>query len=292
MTTKGAAAVADHDPERIDPISAIPFAGFHLAAIIGMFLVGARAEWLAWCAVSYVIRIWSVTAGYHRYFSHRSFKTSRAFQFFLGFMSTLAMERGPLWWAAHHRHHHRHADREPDIHSPKISSFFHAHMGWIFREKNKRTKIEQVRDLAVYPELRLLDRFYLVPPVIAGTLLWSYAGPELFLWAGLVPTVLQWHAVFTSNSICHIWGRRRFNTRDTSRNNAFCAFVLLGEGWHNNHHFYPSAARQGFFWWEFDPVYYSLKLLEKLGIVWEVRGVPKRVLETGRRSTHPDAVTP
>jgi stearoyl-CoA desaturase (Delta-9 desaturase) len=264
--------------DKINFISSLPFFAIHLAALVSVFLVEFRPTLIFWAAFSYCLRMWAVTAGYHRYFSHRSYKTSRAFQFVLGLLGTLALQKGPLWWAAYHRAHHQHADSEEDIHSPSLRGIFWAHVGWILSNKYKAADMTRVKDLAKFPELRWLDRFCLVPPVIAGIALWTFGGPALFVWAGLLATVAQWHGLFTANSLSHVYGWRRFETPDTSRNNPWLALITLGEGWHNNHHHYPGSARQGFYWWEIDVSYYVLKILEALGLVWDVRGVPERVL--------------
>jgi len=264
--------------DKIDLLTSIPFLGVHAVALVGVFLVEFEAQLLLWLLGSYLLRTWTITGGYHRYFAHRSYRTSRAFQFVIALLGTLSMQKGPLWWAAHHRAHHRHADQDEDIHSPTLRGLYWSHMGWILCSKYKDTDWARVRDLAKFPELRWLDRYHAVPPIVAGAVLWFAAGPAVFIWAGLVATVVEWHALFTANSLCHVFGSRRFDTRDTSRNNALFGVLLLGEGWHNNHHHYPGAARQGFYWWEVDVTYYVLRALEAVGLVWDVRGVPERVL--------------
>lgn len=276
-----AEVIAAHNDDKIDLLTSIPFLGVHAAAVVGVFLVDFHPVLLLWLLGGYCIRMWSVTAGYHRYFSHRSYKTSRAFQFILGLMGTLALQKGPMWWAAHHRFHHRHADEEVDIHSPNLRGLYWSHMGWILCDKYKDLRHELIPDLTRYPELRWLDRFHVVPPLLVWAALWIFFGPAVFVWAGLVATVLNWHGLFTANSLCHMYGSRRYDTPDTSRNNPFFAMLLLGEGWHNNHHRYPGAARQGFFWWEIDPTYYLLKMLAAMGLIWDLQEVPKRVLAEG-----------
>jgi stearoyl-CoA desaturase (Delta-9 desaturase) len=269
----------------IDWVSAGFVLVFHLAAIVGILLTGISFFLLGVLLASYLVRIWAITTGYHRYFSHRAFRTSRLFQFLIAVMGTLAIERGPLWWAAHHRHHHRYADREEDIHSPTLQGFFWAYVGWMHCKKNSSaTDYTRIKDFSRYSELVWLDRYYVVPPLLASALIWVFAGPAVFVWAVLVGTVIQWHALFTSNTLCHLLGRRRFDTPDTSRNNAACALLLMGEGWHNNHHYYPGSARQGFYWWEVDLSYYSIKVMEKAHLVWDVREVPEDILQQGRCS--------
>ncbi len=274
----------DYDEnEKFDWLGSIPFFLIHLLAVAGVVLVGWSPFLIAVAVASYVVRMWAITAGYHRYFSHRSFSTGRVFQFVLAFLGSTACQKGVLWWAAHHRHHHRHSDRQPDLHSPTLKGFLWAHMGWILCPKYQETDYGKIKDFARYPELKWLNRNYLVPPLLLGALLWIAGGTAVFVWAGLVATVVLWHGTFFINSLCHVFGRRRFATRDTSKNSLILALITLGEGWHNNHHYYPGSTRQGFYWWEIDPTYYSLKVLEWLGVVREVRGVPERVLSKGRQ---------
>lgn len=269
--------------DTINWIAGIPLFAAHLAAVLGAIHVGWSLELVGWAAFSYLVRMWAITAGFHRYFSHRSFKTGRVFQFVMAFIGTCSAQKGVLWWAAHHRDHHRHSDQEQDIHSPTLRGFFWAHVGWIMSPKNHETKYEKIKDFTKYPELVWLDRYYLVPPLGVGALVWWLAGFEYFVWAGLVSTVFLWHGTFVINSLCHVFGKRRFATRDTSKNSLILALITLGEGWHNNHHYYPGSSRQGFYWWEIDVTYYTLKFLEWIGVVWDVRGVPERVLEKGRQ---------
>jgi stearoyl-CoA desaturase (delta-9 desaturase) len=274
---------SERDPlEKIHWLKSSPFILAHLGAVVGVFLVGWSPGLVLAAFLAYVVRMWAITAGFHRYFAHRSFKTSRAFQFFLAFLGTLSVQKGVLWWAAHHRHHHRHSDHEPDIHSPTLRGFLWAHFGWILCLKYHETEHHKIRDFMRYPELRWLDRHFLLPPLAVGALVWAVFGAAAFVWVGLVSTVVLWHGTFTINSLCHVYGRRRFATTDTSKNSLLLALITLGEGWHNNHHYYPGAARQGFYWWEIDLSYYSLKALSWLGIVWDLHDVPERVLEKGR----------
>lgn len=273
----------DYDVEKIDWLRSVPFVLVHLIVVVGVFLVPPTWPLVGLALFFYVLRMWGIVAGYHRYFSHRSFKTSRAFQLVLAVVGLASAQKGPLWWAAHHRHHHRHSDEEPDLHSPTLKGFVWAHVGWFLSHKYQDTEHHKIRDFMGYPELRWLDRHYLAVPLAFASLLWICFGFEAFFWGGLVSTVALWHGTFTINSLAHVIGRRRFKTTDTSRNNFWLAMITLGEGWHNNHHYYPGSARQGFYWWEIDLAYYSLKFLELFGIVWDVRGVPQHVLEKGRR---------
>jgi stearoyl-CoA desaturase (delta-9 desaturase) len=227
--------------------------------------------------------MWAITAGFHRYFSHRSFKTSRVFQFILAFIGTLSVQKGVLWWAAHHREHHRHSDQEKDIHSPSLKGFLWAHFGWILCHKYDETRFDKIKDFTRYPELMWLNRHFMLVPVSVGAAIWFVFGAAAFVWMGLVGTVALWHGTFTINSLCHVFGKRRFPTADHSKNSLLLALVTLGEGWHNNHHYYPGSARQGFYWWEIDISYYSLKILSWFGVVWDLNRVPERVLVKGQQ---------
>ena len=231
------------------------------------------------CLALYAVRMFFVTAGYHRYFSHRSFKTSRAFQFLLAFMAMSSAQKGVLWWAAHHRTHHRTSDTEEDLHSPTRFGFWWSHVGWILSDTYDKTEMHLIRDFARYPELRWLDRNHWVPPVTLAVSLFLIGGWGALVWGFLLSTVLLWHGSFTVNSLAHLFGRRRYPTTDTSRNNWWLAIITLGEGWHNNHHFYMASVRHGFFWWEVDVTYYVLKMLSWARIVWDLRVPPPHVLE-------------
>ncbi|MSO85755.1 MAG: acyl-CoA desaturase [Rhodospirillales bacterium] len=258
-------------------VEAIPFALAHVICFAAIW-TGVQGSDLALAAGLYALRMFAVTAGYHRYFSHRAYKTSRAFQFILAFVAQSSAQRGVLWWAANHRHHHRYSDMDNDVHSPVRSGFWHAHLGWFFTERHTPTDLAAVRDLAKYPELRWLDRNPYFPPVLAGFVVWLLAG-----WSGLVvgffwSTVAVWHATFSINSLAHVLGRRRYVTGDQSRNNWWLALLTFGEGWHNNHHHYHSAARQGFRWYEIDVSFYALKALAAMGLVWDLRAPPAPVV--------------
>jgi len=224
--------------------------------------------------------MWAITAGYHRYFAHRSFKTSRAFQFVLAFLGTSAVQNGPLWWASWHRSHHRHSDTPDDAHSPVQRGFWHAHIGWFLDGSHDRPNLANVRDLARYPELRFLDRHKWMPIVAYAVGMYLIAGYAGVVWGFVVATMACLQATMCINSLAHVWGSRRFETRDDSRNNALLALVTLGEGWHNNHHHDMGSARQGLRWWELDVTYYTLLGLERIGLIWDVR----RPLARGRRS--------
>ncbi|TVP56738.1 MAG: acyl-CoA desaturase [Gemmatimonadales bacterium] len=268
-----------HDEEHNDIVypAAIPFVLVHLAAF-GVFWTGFTVTSVILCISLYVIRMWALTAGFHRYFSHRSYKTSRAFQFFLAFLGQTSAQRGVLWWSAIHRHHHRHSDTHLDVHSPKHTGFWFSHVGWIFSPQKNEADYDTVKDLSKYPELRFLDRHAYFPAVMLGIACYLIAG-----WSGLfvgfiLSTVILYHGVFSINSLAHVVGKKRYVTADDSRNNWWLAILTLGEGWHNNHHHYQSSTRQGFFWWEIDISYYVLKVMSWFGLVWDLREPPKEVV--------------
>lgn len=283
------AGVASEEPERIDWLRVVPFIAMHLACFATLW-VGASGVAVGLAAGLYALRMFAITAFYHRYLSHRAFKTSRTLQLVFAVLGAAAVQRGPLWWAAHHRHHHAHADRPGDAHSPREHGFWWSHMGWFLARANFPTKLHLVPDLARYRELAWLDRFDAAVPAAlaaalyaAGTLLETFApelktnGLELLVWGFAVSTVAVWHATFLVNSMAHTVGSRRFETRDASRNNFALALLTFGEGWHNNHHRYPAAARQGLRWWEIDLTYYALRGLAALGLVWDLRAAPGAV---------------
>ena len=254
-----------------------PFWGVHVAALIGAIWIGWSWQALAWLVGSYAVRMFAITAGYHRYFSHRTFKTSRAFQFVLAVLGASAAQQGPLWWAAHHRRHHRYSDQPQDLHSPRQRGFVWSHVQWILSSHYTATDYDRVPDLAKYRELRWLDRYHLVPVIGLAVAMAVVGGTTALVWGFFVSTVALWHITFCINSLAHVWGSRRYATTDDSRNNPVLAVFTFGEGWHNNHHHYQRSARQGFFWWEVDLSYYTLKLLEVVHVVREVEGVPDHV---------------
>jgi len=269
------------EDQRIHWPYVVPFALVHVVAIAGVLWISVSWRALVLCAGMYYVRMFGLAVGYHRYFAHRTFRTSRAGQFLLALLATTAAQKGPLWWAGHHRNHHRHSDTEFDVHSPSQRGFWWAHVGWIFCQKYDATDFDVIKDFAKYPELRWLDKYALLPPVLLAVGLWlSFSWVGLF-WGFFFSTVVLWHGSFTVNSLMHVWGSRRYLTPDTSRNNWPLVFVTLGENWHNNHHHYQASASQGFFWWEIDFGYYGIKVLSWLGLVWDVRTPPKRVLDGG-----------
>lgn len=241
------------------------------AAVGLVFFVPFSWDLVLLCVASYGLRMWAITAGYHRYFSHRAFKTTRAFQFLLALLGTMSMQNGPLWWASWHRRHHRYSDTEGDAHSPVRGGLWHAHIGWFLNGSHDRPNLANVRDLARYPELRFLDRHKWLPLVVYAGGMWLIAGFPGVVWGFVVSTIACLQATMCINSLAHVWGTRRFETKDASRNNGLLALFTLGEGWHNNHHHDMGSARQGLAWWELDVTYYSLWALEKCGIIWDLR---------------------
>ena len=281
----------------IDWIRVWPFIGVHLVCL-GVIWVGWSPVAVASAAFFYAIRMFAITGFYHRYFSHRSFRTSRVAQFMFAVVGNASVQRGPLWWAAHHRHHHKHSDRAEDVHSPHRDGFIWSHVLWLTTREHFRTDRKAVKDLIVYPELRWLDRFDMLVPFIlalvvygAGMFLEKYApglgttGPQMLIWGFFISTAVLLHATCTINSLSHQFGSRRFETSDQSKNNAWLALVTFGERWHNNHHHYPGTVRQGFYWWEIDLTYYGLWLLSKLGIIWDLNPVPLRVYTGSQKQT-------
>ena len=284
------AAAAEAQPgedRRIDWARVAPFVAIHLGCLAVVW-VGASVVAVAVAGALFVVRMFAITAFYHRYFSHRAFRTTRAAQFAFALLGASAAQRGPLWWASHHRHHHAHADRPDDSHSSRQHGFLWSHVGWFLARGSFATRTARVGDLARFPELRWLDRFDTAVPAVLAAGLYALgeglaaldpalgtSGAQMLVWGFCISTVALYHATFTINSLAHRFGSRRYATRDDSRNNFWLALLTFGEGWHNNHHHYPVAARQGFFWWEVDLAYYGLKLLSALGIVWDLRPVPE-----------------
>jgi len=275
---------ASQASRHVDWARVLPFVLMH-AGCFGILWVGSSTAAVAVAAVLFALRMFAITAFYHRYFSHRAFRASRAAQFVFAVLGASAVQRGPLWWASHHRHHHVHSDRPADSHSAREHGFLWSHAGWILARENFATRLELVPDLARYPELRWLDRFDAAVPALLAVTLYTLgallesagvatSGSQLVVWGFCLSTVALYHATFTINSLAHRFGSRRYATRDDSRNNWLLALLTFGEGWHNNHHHFPGAARQGFLWWEVDMTYYGLRLLAALGLISDLRPVP------------------
>ncbi|HSI13517.1 MAG TPA: acyl-CoA desaturase [Chthoniobacter sp.] len=287
---EGSAAVRER-PDRFELRRCVPFFFLHLGCL-AVIWVGWSPAAVAVAAALYFVRMFAITGFYHRFFSHRTFRTSRGMQFIFAVLGNTAVQRGALWWAAVHRHHHKHADQTHDVHSPGLSGFWWAHIGWMTSSKNFPTDYDSIRDLARYPELVFLNRFDLLVPACFGASLYalgallhmiapglSTSGGQMFVWGFFISTVVLLHGTLFINSLAHVFGSRRFATEDDSRNNFLLALVTLGEGWHNNHHRYMGAARQGFYWWEIDVTFYVLKVLAWSGLIWELKPVPRSVLE-------------
>jgi len=285
-------AAAQSDRPRLAPI--LYFGGIHVACL-GVIWVGVSFTAVMVCLALYALRMFAITAGYHRYFSHRTYSTSRAFRFVLGVLGTLAIQKGPLWWASVHRHHHRESDRPADAHSPIQRGFWHAHVGWILMGAHSDTDVTRIPDLASASELRLLDRFHWVAPVLLYVGLFFFgqhlaaahpslgtSGMQLIVWGFAISTVLVYHGAWSVNSILHLWGRRPYKTSDFSRNNPLVAIYTFGEGWHNNHHRFPASERQGFRWWQVDFSHYILRALSFVRLVWDLKRPPQTILDEGR----------
>jgi stearoyl-CoA desaturase (delta-9 desaturase) len=265
---------------RSNALVLVPFVALHVAALAFAMIVPFDRSLLWWLSGSYGVRMFGVTAGYHRYFSHRSYKMGRGAQLAMAVLAQTSGQKGVLWWAAHHRHHHQQSDQPGDVHSPR-EGFWWSHVGWILSTRHDSYDGRRVADFARFPELRWLDRHHAVPPLAFAAAIWLLGGFAAFVWGYLVATVLLYHATFAINSLAHIWGSRPFATADDSRNNPVLALVTLGEGWHNNHHYCRSSCRQGYRWWEIDLTYAGLRLLERAGIVRDLRPF---VVREGRRA--------
>jgi stearoyl-CoA desaturase (delta-9 desaturase) len=281
----GPVAQSTNGPERGSDIiypSAIPFVLVHLACLAAIW-TGVSWRALAIAVGLYWLRIFAIGSGYHRYFSHRAYETSRAFQFVLAFLSQSSAQRSVLWWASKHREHHLHSDTPQDVHSPRQKGFLYSHVGWIFDRRHGDADLSKISDFTGFPELMWLHKYELAPAVLLAIGCFAAAG-----WQGLVvgffwSTVAVYHATFSINALAHVAGRQRYVTGDFSRNNWLLALFTMGEGWHNNHHAYQSCARQGFRWWEYDPTFYLLSFLRLLGVIWKLKAPPVEVIENRRR---------
>lgn len=284
------------DREELDYSVCTQFLLMHLACLLVIWTGGSVVA-IVTCLSLYVVRMFAITAGFHRLFSHRTYKTGRIFQFLLAFIGTAAYQKGPLWWSSHHRRHHLYADTMDDLHSPLTRTFWRSHFGWFLSRDSQATDRKLIPNLIKYSDLRFLDKYYSLPPVLLaiacfllGSILQRYApglgtsGWQMLVWGFFISTVLLYHGTFTVNSLAHIFGSRRFATNDNSRNNFFVALVTLGEGWHNNHHHYPSSERQGFYWWELDVSHYFLQGFSWLGIVWDLRTPPANLVTLRKRA--------
>jgi stearoyl-CoA desaturase (delta-9 desaturase) len=271
-------ATLEANDHRINIAKSIPFFAVHVAAAVGIATLGGSWRGFALAIALYVVRMFGVTAGYHRYFSHRTFRAGRVVQFLFALLAMSSSQKGVLWWASHHRTHHKFSDQDGDVHSVLSEGFLWGHLGWILSRKYDTTDTAKVKDLSKFPELVWLDRYWWVPPTALGVGCYLAGGWFGLTWGFLVSTVLLWHGTFTINSLTHMFGSRRYATTDNSRNNVWLAIITLGEGWHNNHHYYQRSVQQGFFWWELDPTYYVLRLMAAFGLVWDLHAPPPHVV--------------
>jgi stearoyl-CoA desaturase (delta-9 desaturase) len=260
-----------------DWVGAIPFFVVHVLAVVGPMFTGLRVVDVAVGLALYWIRMFFVTGAYHRYFSHRTYKTSRWFQLLLALGAMSSSQKGVLWWAAAHRHHHKFSDRPEDIHSPVQRGFWYAQFGWLF-DWTDNTDYDKIKDFAKYPELVFLNRFWWIPPSLLGFSIWLTLGWSGLFVAFMASTVVLWHGTFTINSLTHMFGKKVYPADDESRNSMILALITMGEGWHNNHHYYQASTRQGFHWWQVDMTYWILRGLAALGLVWGLREPPAEVV--------------
>ena len=289
----GAADLASlkEKPDRVEWVRCIPFVILHLGCL-GVIWVGWSPVAVAAAAILYFVRMFAITGFYHRYFSHRTFSTSRVWQFVLALWGATCVQRGALWWAYTHRHHHQHSDEEDDKHSPRQHGFLWSHIGWITSSKNFPTDYNRVKDLAKYPELVFLNRFDALVPLLFGFGLFGLGkglefvapnlgttGWQMLVWGFFISTTALFHGTSCINSMAHVFGRKRYATGDDSRNSFLLAIITLGEGWHNNHHQHMGCTRQGFYWWELDITYYLLKVMSWTGLIWDLRPVPSAAFE-------------
>jgi stearoyl-CoA desaturase (delta-9 desaturase) len=284
-------------PRRVELSRCLPFVVLHLVCLLGFFYPPSIFDLIV-ATLLYWLRMFAVTAFYHRYFAHRSFSTSRQAQFIFAFWASTSAQRGALWWASHHRQHHKLSDKPGDVHSPVQDGFWWSHIGWITSSANIPTDYKAINDLARYKELVWLNRFDWVPAtLLALTLLFSgmylhtavpqlgTSGPQLLIWGFFVSTAVLFHGTCCINSVGHLLGTTRFATSDASRNNWLLALITMGEGWHNNHHRFQGSARQGLYWYEIDVTYYILLLFEKLGLIWNLhRPSPQAVRDAAKNS--------
>jgi len=262
-------------------LSATIYWAIHAGCALALY-TGASAVDVALCLGLFWIRLFGITGGYHRYFSHKAFKTSRAMQFVLALLGCSAVQKGPLWWAGGHRRHHRYSDQPEDLHSPRRGVWW-AHQGWIFSGDFEETELDRIRDFAAYPELVWLNRWHVVVPLALAIGCYAVSGLGGLVWGFFISTTLLWHSTYTINSLAHRFGSQRYETGDDSRNNLWLALLTLGEGWHNNHHHYMASARQGFFWWEIDVTYYVLRAMQAIGLIWDVREPPAQIVRPKER---------
>ncbi len=280
--------------EKIDWIDSVPFFLVHIVGVLAIF-TGFSWPAILMCLFMYYFRMFAITGAYHRYFSHRTYKTSRFFQFILAFWGASSAQQGPLWWAAHHRHHHKYSDTPDDVHSARQRGLWWSHVGWILCKKYSRTNVEAVKDLTKYQELLFINRYHSIAPIVLATAIYFFGaflqhaapglhtnGLQMVTWGFFTSTTLLYHGTFCINSLCHLIGKKRYETGDDSKNSFVLSMVTLGEGWHNNHHRFPFAESQGIFWWEIDITHYILKVFSWVGLVWDIQSHPRELIGQGR----------
>jgi len=277
---------AKQDNHHIEWGQSIPFYIMHLMPLAALWTGTTAADWIT-CGVLYAVGMFFITAGYHRFFAHRTFKTGRIMQFIFAVGAQSSAQKGALWWAGHHRDHHKYSDTANDVHSPR-HGFWWSHVGWILSSKYMDTKMERIRDFAKYPELRWLDRYHMVPAVALGFFVYLFGGASALFIGFFLSRVLLYHGTFIVNSLAHVIGRPRYETGEDSKNSAIIALLTLGEGWHNNHHYYQSSTSQGFYWWEIDMTYMVLKVMSWMRLVSGLRRPPAHILAENRVQRKPD----
>lgn len=288
--------------EQIDWGGSAAFFGVHIIGILAIF-TGISWAAVAMCLFMYYFRMFAITGIYHRYFSHRSYKTSRFFQFVMAFWGTSCGQQGPLWWAAHHRHHHKFSDTDQDIHSPSLRGLWWAHWGWVICKRYGATREEAVKDLTKYPELMWINKYHGLAPFVLATSLFFFGaflehaapglhtnGLQMIAWGFFASTTLLYHGTFTINSLAHIIGKKRFETGDLSKNSFILSMITMGEGWHNNHHRYPYSERQGIYWWEIDMSHYILRVMSWFRLVWDIQLHPKEIYVEAKNGKVNDGV--
>jgi stearoyl-CoA desaturase (delta-9 desaturase) len=291
---------ADQSPGPVRQSTALKRAHFNPFAVtiyillhlgcFGILYTGVSAEAMAVLCVAFLIRALGVSIVYHRYFAHRSFRTSRLMQFCLGLYGSLTVLGGLLWWAQTHREHHRHADTPDDIHSPAFHGFIYSHCGWFLDDRHRSLDLSKVRDLARFPELIWLERLDVLSKLSYIACCYWLFGIVGVVWGFFVPAVIVLQMVHWIQSVSHsIGGYRRYASLDDSRNHWLFGIISFGEGFHHNHHCFPNSARLGLHWWEFDASYFVLLALEWSGLIWDLK-VPTRKAPPGRDKMERDVI--
>jgi stearoyl-CoA desaturase (delta-9 desaturase) len=259
--------------DQINWVTAIFMFLFHAGAVAALFFFTWKAFLVA-CFLWWVSGSLGIGMSYHRLLTHRGYKTPKWVEYFLTVCATLALEGGPIFWVATHRIHHKYSDQEGDPHSP-IDGTWWAHMGWILMGKSMHhdttTLARYVPDLAKDQVHVWLTKYHYIPMTVLGVVLLAIGGLPFLLWGIFLRTVVGLHATWAVNSVTHMWGSRRFSTRDLSTNNFLVAILTFGEGWHNNHHAHPVSARHGLAWYEFDISWITLKMLAAVGVVRDLK---------------------